>query len=336
MKIFIKTLVLLLISSGLFAQVGLKKLAQNTMTFLQVSQSPKASAMGDAYFAVGTGSDAIYYNPAMMGNSVRDFDLTINYTQWIADINYFGGAVSYRYGNYGTFGLHLMTVDYGDIIGTKLVPPSMAAAYPEGYIETGMVGNVGAYSIGFSYAKNITEMFSIGGTIKYVGQNLGNNTFYTGETKDNKAAIFVFDAGVFYQTAFKDFRFGMAIRNFSSDLKREEFSDQLPLNFVLAGAMNVLKFFKPESDNKIESFTIAADFVHPNDFTERLNVGAEYKFMGQIFVRAGYQTNRDLASWSAGAGLLYTVAEKDIQVNYSFSKFDVFKDVSRLSLNFGF
>jgi len=51
-----------------------------------------------------------------------------------------------------------------------------------------------------------------------------------------------------------------------------------------------------------------------------------------IALRAGYQTNRALASWSAEIGLNKTIAGKEIEVNYSYSKMDIFKNVNRLSI----
>jgi len=55
-----------------------------------------------------------------------------------------------------------------------------------------------------------------------------------------------------------------------------------------------------------------------------------------VALRAGYQTNRDIASWSAGAGFNTELSGYDLQVNYSFSKMDVFDNVNRISVNFAF
>ncbi len=45
----ITCILLLSLSSPINAQVGLKKVAQSTMNFLQVGVAPRASAMGEAY-----------------------------------------------------------------------------------------------------------------------------------------------------------------------------------------------------------------------------------------------------------------------------------------------
>ncbi len=332
-ELFSAVIIVCAFAGNIFAQVGINKLAQSTMNFQLVSVSPVASSMGEAYYAVGDGSDAIFYNPAGIASINKSFDVTFNYTQWIADIKYLAGAITYNMNELGVIGVSVLSVDYGDIIGTRLAHPSELTMYPDGYIETGLVSNVGAYSLGLSYAKQISTQFSMGGNVRFVGQNLGSNTFSNGTNNENNATKIVFDAGVLYNTGYKDFRFGMAIRNFSSNIKREAIDEQLPLTFTLGAAIDVMQFFSGEKD---EQLTFAFDFLHSNSYSERMNIGAEYRFLGMIALRAGYQTNRDVASWSAGAGFNTSLSGYDVEVNYSFSKMDIFDNVNRLSLNFAF
>lgn len=330
-KILFALIIGLTLTSQTIAQISLNKLGQSTMNFQLVSISPKASAMGEAFYTIGYGAESLFYNPAGLSTTNSQFDVTLNYTQWIADIAYLGGAFAYNMGNYGTVAVSVLSVDYGTIYATSLDPSQSSST---GYIDNGEMSNIGAYSLGISYAKSISEKFSIGGNVRYVGQNLGTNTFVNGSTVDNNATKLVFDAGVLYNTGYKDFRFGMTIRNFSSNIKREEINEQLPLAFTMGGAINLLAFILPESKNDV--LTLAVDFLHSNSYSERINIGAEYKFLGMAALRAGYQTNRDIASWSAGAGFNTELSGYNLQVNYSFSKMDVFDNVSRISLNFAF
>lgn len=311
-----------------YGQVGLNKLAQSTMNFQLVSLSPKASAMGEAYYAVGKGAESIFYNPAGLADMDKTFNVVVDYTQWIADINYIGGAAAWNLDNYGVVGLSLMSVNYGTIYGTSLDPNTGSAL---GYIDNGTLSNVSAYSFGVSYAKAISTQFSIGGNIRIAGQNLGENQFINGATVKNNATKLVFDAGVKYYTGFKNFRFGMAIRNFSSNILREAIYEQLPLTFTVGTAIDLMDFINPMHSQE-DALTLAVDFLHSNNYSERFNVGAEYKLLGMLALRAGYQTNRDIASWSAGIGVNKTIAGNEIEVNYSFSKMDIFKNVNRLSI----
>lgn len=318
----------------LFSQTNLNKTAQSTMNFLLVGTSSKACAMGEAFVTIGTGSQSIFYNPAGLALVDNTFDINLNYTQWIADINYISGAVGWDLSEYGVVGVHLLTVDYGNINGTSLVSPAEQNLYPLGYKDNGLVSNVGAYVVGITYSKLVTEEFSLGITMKYAGQNLGRN-IYASTTVDNDASIFAFDAGVRYQTDFNGFTFGMFLRNFSTNLKREEIEEQLPLLFSFGASINLLQIIEEKKSDE-NSIVLEMDFLHQNNYTERINMGLEYKFLKMFSLLAGYQTNRDLASWSAGAGFNSSVSDYDIAVNYSYSSFDIFDSVNRISLNFSF
>ncbi|MDP3682429.1 MAG: PorV/PorQ family protein, partial [Ignavibacteria bacterium] len=207
--------------------------------------------------------------------------------------------------------------------------------YPLGYKDNGKVGNVGAYTFGVAYAKAISTQFAIGGNVKLAAQNLGENLDVVGSAKQNNAAKLVFDAGVKYKTGFKSFAFGMSIRNFASNIKREEISEQLPLTFTLGAAMDIYDIIEPGHTDET-ALNVAIDFLHQNNYSERVNLGAEYKLMKMIFLRAGYQTNRDLASWSGGVGVNTSISEYDIQFNYSYSRYEIFDSVNRISVNLNF
>ena len=335
MNSIISTIVILVVILGskpALSQVDLNKTAQSTMNFLLVGTSARASALGEAYTSIGIGSESIFYNPAGLASSDNLIDINLNYTQWIADINYLGGGVSWNLDNYGVIGFHLLTVDYGVINGTSIVLDE--TLYPLGYRDDGPVSNVGAYSVGISYAKSISKEFSIGGTIKIAGQNLGVSVLSNG-SKNNDASKLVFDAGVLYQTGFKGFVFGMALRNFATDIKREEIEEQLPLIFSLGASVNIMDIVDPGKsiDHRI---LFTTDFLHQNNYSERLNLGVEYKFLQMIALRGGYQTNRDLASWSGGIGLTTSVSDYNLDLNYSYSRFEYFNSVSRISVIFSF
>jgi len=208
-----------------FAQVNLNKVAQSTMNFLLVGTSARASSLGDAYSVLGNGSESMFYNPAGLSDITKEFEVSLNVTQWIADINYLSGSAAWNLGNYGVVGINLLTVDYGTINGTSLINPGEQTLFPLGYKDDGEVGNVGAYAVGVSYAKAISEQFAVGGNVKIAAQNLGENLLDAGIVKKNNAVKLVFDAGVKYKTGFKSFVFGMVIRNFASNIKREEIDE---------------------------------------------------------------------------------------------------------------
>jgi len=313
------------------AQVALDKVAQSTMNFLLVGLSPKASGMGDAGMALSSGAEASLHNPAGIAKMHQRFNVAVSMTQWIAGIDYLAGSLAWNLKQYGAIGIQALSVDYGTIHGTSLIHPSELAVYPHGYRDTGEVNQVGAYSLGITYGKALSSQFNLGGSVRLVGQNLGENTFYSGEVRKNTATRLVFDAGVHYQTGYHHFCFGMAIRNFSSNLKREEISEQLPLLFAMGFSIDLLDLF---TKNQVPNaaLTLVVDFLHPNNYSERVNFGVEYLLWKKIALRSGYQTNQDLASWSVGAGINQTIGSNIFEFNYSYSKFDIFDAVTRFSV----
>jgi hypothetical protein len=333
-----------LCSVPLFAQqdlvfeqgVGLKKVGQSTMTFLQVGVVPRASALGEAYTAVGKGPEALFYNPAGLAEMKGRFGAFVSGTKWIADIQYLGGALAWKLGDVGTVGLSFLTVDYGEMFGTSLISKSSAASNPLGYIDNGAFSNTGAYAFGLGFARTVSSMFIIGGDVRYVGQQLGQSitTDTNGELKANKTNKLVFDLGVKYNTGFKSFNFGMSIRNFATSVKYEELTAQLPMTFAVGGSMDLLDWFM--SDHKDHAALFSVEFTHPNNYTERLHMGLEYTFMNKLSLRGGYVTNHDLMGLSFGAGFSQSLMGKNMELSYSYSMMEVFDNVSRLSVGFTF
>ncbi len=315
------------------AQVDLDKVGQSTMNFQLVSVSARGSALGDAVYAMCEGAEALFSNPAGVTEMKKKYDLNLMYTGWIAGISYAGGAFGWDLGDIGTIGLSALTVDYGTIHATRLLSTS-SQSQDVAYEDMGDMANVGAYSFGLSYARALSREFSIGGTVRYTGQSLGESMLATG-LKENSASVLVFDVGVKYSTGFRSFRFGMAFRNFSAQVKHEQIEEQLPLTFTLGVAMDMFDLLDPGHSNET-SMTLGVDFLHSNNYSERVNMGLEYIALGMIALRGGFQTNRDMASWSAGVGVFTSIEDYDLRFDYSYSQMQFFNGVNRLSLGFSF
>lgn len=342
MKLLIKIIafVISLSSLNLFAQdvgslgesgANIKQSGQSTMTFLQIGVSPKAAAMGDAYTAMSKGVQSVFFNPAGLIEMNSQYEAFVSSTQWLADIKYLAGAIGYNAGDYGCFALSFIIVDYGTIKGTALVPRESTGA---NYILTGDVPNVGAYSFGLTYVKAINTKFSIGGTIKYVGQQLGQLND-NGNISDNDGNKFAFDMGIKYFPGIESLRLGMSIRNFSTFLQYQDFSSPLPLAFAVGLGMNLMDLINKDL-SKDHALVLSSEFIHPNDYTDRVHTGLEYTFMNIVSLRGGYETNHDVLSWSSGIGLSTSLSGLDVEVDYSYSNAKYFDGVNRFSLNVGF
>jgi len=306
-------------------QATIKKVAQTGFQFLKVDVGSRAAAMGGAYMLVGDDATAMFYNPAGIAKISAGLDVFAGQTRWISDISYNSVALVKNLGNWGTVGLSGIFADYGTIEGTRV------ASNDQGYEETGNV-EVGAYTMGLSYARSLSDKFTVGGQIKYVSQHLGSNLRVGGKTKDNTMSGLAYDFGTIFYPGFKSFRFGMSVRNFSKEFKYEQEGFQLPLTFAVGIAMDVMDFLGEHKNPLI----LAVDATHPRDYTERLNIGGEYTFMNMVALRAGYKYNYDSEGLTLGLGVMRKLAGVNFHLDYAYSDNDVFDAVNRFSVGFSF
>lgn len=195
-----------------------------------------------------------------------------------------------------------------------------------------------ASMIGLSLARSLTDRFSVGGQIKFAAQALGKSLVPGREdeavTQENKTSVLAFDFGTIYYPGENSFRFGMSVRNFSSDIKYEDDPFPLPLTFTIGSALDITDFFHLLGDQ--HDLLLSVDAVHPRDYTERINIGIEYGFNNMLFVRSGYKFNHDTEGLSMGAGLSLPLGGMMTHLNYSFNDANYFDPVSRITLGMSF
>ncbi|MFH0991104.1 MAG: PorV/PorQ family protein [bacterium] len=325
-KSIIRISMMIVLVSGSMGAIE-KKVAQTGLQFLKIDMSSRAAAMGGSYITINNDATSMFYNPAGLARMESTLDIFATKTQWFAGISYLGGGVAYNLGDWGTVGASWMTCDYGDdFIGTQY------ANTPSGYIETGNL-NVTSYAGGFSYAKSLTNKFSIGAQVKYCYQQLGENFIdAAGTVRKNKVSGMAYDFGTIFYPGFKDFRIGMSIRNFSPEFKYENEGFELPLTFVIGASMDVLDLLG-EHENPL---LVSVDATHPRDYTERLHVGAEYTFMKMISFRAGYKYNYDNERFTAGIGFQQDLAGVGINIGYAYATMKYFDAVHRISIGMSY
>ena len=338
MKKKIRLILFLFLASSLITNVSAQednqKLGQTGMKFLGVSTDARISGMGDAITSVFGNSTAMLYNPAGMADIDRKLEFSIGNTKWIADINYIYASIAFQpfSENYGIFGFYFVAVDYGDFLST------IRFDNDDGFLEIGTY-SPSAFTIGFSYAKMLSEKFAIGANIKYAEQSLGTGVVGfndDGSYKEESFStdVFSFDFGLIYKTGFKSLNIGMSIRNFAEEIQFIEEGFQLPLLFKLGVSMDVMDLF--EMDTKQHSFLISIDASHPRDYPEQLFIGGEYTFLERFSLRAGYVSPTDEGGFSAGVGIQSDLGSTNLGIDYSYAPFGVFDNVHRFSVKFGY
>ena len=327
-KYLIAILILVLcISIPLHAE-GLKKIAQTGMKWLSIPVGARGSALGGAYTAMANDASAIFWNPAGIAYTEGGHAF-LTQTRWIADININAASITYSYKDWGVFGLSFATADWGTFHGTQ------RANNAQGFTETGEFSPSDWFA-GICYARKVSDRFAFGGHLKYLYEKLGSNlegNFATPSEYTAEMNLFAFDFGTYYQTGYKDLRFGMSLQNFSQEKKYRAEQFPLPLTFKFGLAMDVSKFFMEETNNTL---TLAVDALHPRDYSERLHFGLEYGFKNLVFLRGGYKTNYDEESFSFGAGFHYAASGLGVNLDYGYVQFDNFDPVHMFSFDFKF
>jgi hypothetical protein len=304
------------------------KLAQTSMQFLSVSVDARASALAGAVTAEEGGAVSMLYNPASMGFMQEELDISLGQTEWISNFSYNFGAVAYRPlgGRFGTIGISVVSVDYGNFQET------IRADNEQGFLDIGNF-SPSATAAGIGYGRSLSDRFAFGGNVKYARQSLGSSVVQIEDDQqireDYAKATAAFDFGVLYHTRFRSLAFGVSLRNFSTELTYAEESFELPLTFEIGTSMDLMDLAQMESD--MHSIAVNVDWRHPRDFSEQIKVGGEYVFMNTLALRAGYVYPESETGLNLGAGLQQMIGRMALGVDYAYTEFGLLGNVHRLA-----
>jgi hypothetical protein len=330
MKNLIKQLIVsLLVSSAIVQAQDISKSGTTAAQFLKIGIGSRAIGMGSAFAATANDASAIYWNPAGLAVSKQN-EAMFNHTNWIADVGVDFAAASLNLDGFGTVGAFVTVMKSIDGMMVRSIEK------PEG---TGELFDAGSMAIGLSFARFLTEDFSIGFNAKYIREYIWHES----------AVGFAIDAGVLYKIdVLNELRLAGSISNFGTkmqldgrdileikqvgeqgqgnliDTKIELDHWELPLTFRVGVAADLVK----TEDMRL---TTAIDAVHPNDHTEYVNTGFEYAWNELIFARAGYASLFEKDSekgLTLGVGLNYRLIQAiRIVFDYAYQDFGRLEEV---------
>jgi hypothetical protein len=292
------------------------------------------AATGDDSKAEGKydtrGLEASY--PAGMAWQTSSMSLTLGTTQWIADINFNAGSISFQPGSgrLGVFGFSFMTVDFGELEET------IRFDNDQGFLDLGTFSPM-SWVFGFGYARTLSSRFSVGGQVKYASENLGSSVIEAAGENDftrseNEAGVLAFDFGVLYKTGFRSLNFAVNARNFSEEIAYVDESFQLPLTLKIGLSMDVADLASVNPD--MHSLLVTIDAENPRDFSEQIKIGTEYIFLRTFALRAGYIFPTDEQGISLGLGVQQSLGSFGFGADYAYTDFGIFSGVHRLALRF--
>lgn len=278
--------------------------------FLELGVSARAMGMGEAFSAVVDDISAIYYNPSGLVN-LYGKEAAFTYIRMPADINY----------GFAAFGMPLESI--GGVLGIGLYGLStdeMDETTYERPFGTGRTFYWQDMALSVSYGRYLTDRFSIGFTVKYIGEF----------THDYSASGWSADVGTNYDTGFRGFKIAMAITNFGPDMKMVEKAYPLPINFRFGSTINVI-------NGEDHILTFALEGSHPSDNLEKYNSGLEYVFKDRFSLRVGTRFNYDEDGITAGGGIRVPLGEEqEVRFDYAYQDFGVLTEVHRFTMAIAF
>lgn len=265
------------------------KVGTTAAQFLKIGVGARATGMGGAQAAMMGDISAIYWNPAALSRMEISSELTFNHVNWLADIEYDFAAGVLPIGELGTFGLSVVSLRMPE-------EPVRTIDFPEG---DGRTWNASSFAIGLSYARNLTERFSIGFNAKYVSESIWSES----------ATGFAFDFGTLYISEIKGLTLGASISNFGTKMRldgRDLYFNTDPNGNIGSGPNNIPSQYRTNEFDmpltfrigvamdvyKTDDFraTTAVDATHPNDNVEYVNSGLELAWREIFFGRVGYKS----------------------------------------------
>lgn len=334
---FVPLFAILLFSPNAFSQ----KVGSTSMQFLKVMPVARATAMGDAYSVLASGAEAVFWNPAGVALSDKT-ELSMTYLKWIFDTQQGAFSFSAPIGNFGSVGIQLQYVDFGEIPEALWDSPFKDDVNYPGL--TGQTFHPFTYLLGLTYASQITEKFSTGISVKYARESLYDGEMHvavsaTGDTSEVNTwgAGLIFDFGLYYNTGFRTIRLGASMQNFGANVRYASEASPVPVALRVGIAADLLgnnALLLPSEDSRL---SVAFDLFQPNDFAQQAHLGMEYVYAGVVAVRGGYKFNYDADGLTAGLGLQQTIAQTRFSFDYSYGALNYnLGNVHRISLGVGF
>ena len=279
---------------------------------LKIGVGARAAAMGDAYVAIADDATAVYWNPAGIAR-LSGQSISINHTAWPADILFDQAAYVFNVKWIpGMLGVNVRALTMSrDKVRTTYLPDG-----------TGETFDAGEWAYGITYARSLTDKFSAGFSINYIQTGLDD---VTGKST-------TFDFGTLYDVGILGAKIGMSIQNIGGDMTFIDEKVKMPVFFRVGGSFSILQ----HGDSRLLT---AAEFTHPPDNSEKLNLGAEYSFHDYLFLRGGYKMNYDTEGMTAGFGVKFplTLVKSSVaRLDYAYSDLKYLSQAHRVSVNVSF
>lgn len=186
------------------AQVG----GQRSFDFLNIPGDARTAALGGTNVTLaGNDVNGFAQNPALLDSTMHNH-LSLSYLNYLGGVNFSNLSYARTLEKYGTWGVNLKYIDYGDIISYD----------PSGF-ELGTF-NSNEFVLAIAHSRE-TGVFSLGGSLKFALSDIASF----------KANALLVDLGGTFKHPEKDLTIGLVIKNLGVILKDYDELSQSDLPF---------------------------------------------------------------------------------------------------------
>ena len=312
-RVLLAIMAAVMIPMGVSGAEFFEKVGTYDGVFLKIPVGARATGMGGSFVAVADDASSVFWNPAGIAR-MQGSTFAVNHLNWIADTNLTQGSYVFGLGFMpGMFALHARALYMDKMARTTVYHPNGD--------DTFFDAGYSAFSL--TYARSLTDKFSVGVTGSYVHAGLD----------DQSASTVAFDLGTLYDTGYRSLKVGMAIQNMGiSALSYIDAANEakIPIQFRVGASINLMEALD-------HTLMTSAEFSHPPDNNEHLNWGLEYGFKEFLYFRTGYNFGYDAESFAGGMGVRFpTSVATETAFDYSYTELRDLGGSHRFSLELNF
>ncbi len=298
--------------------VGIDEEAGTTgFTFLKVTYSARAAAMGNAFTGLANDASAVFFNPAgLVQLSGKQAEIT--YMNYLEGVDCGSAVYAFPYNEKTSFAVFSKGL-------TASEDRTIVDVYGQ-YAGTDGTFGVSDFVFGLSAARTLLPIIDVGINVKFLMESLDGQS----------ATAAAFDLGIMHQTTNENLKVGIALRNIGKQLSyftANEYEEKMPMTATLGFNLH-----------PTEKLYATLDIYKPLNYDYLGRLGVEYKIHDMLLLRAGYKTNASdwktggddetFAGISLGFGLL--LKQYKIKMDYAVSSYGDLGYVNQITMGYMF
>ena len=152
MKKILLVIIAFVLAGTVFPQT---KVGTTVANFLTIPVGPRATGMGGAFTAVANDATTSFWNPAGLSRIPRN-EFTASTAEWLVGSRTNWVGLAFKFDDDNAIGISINQLDYGEEEITTIQEQNGTGAY----------WSASDLAVSLSYSRNLTDRFSIGGTVK--------------------------------------------------------------------------------------------------------------------------------------------------------------------------